>query len=247
MPQTKILKTPSKPINPEMKKITNQDSQNALIIVLTVLITAIIVGGGIYLWQSSELSKTRKEIATLQQDWQVKLENLQAQFISLKENAEIALADQWQTFKINEFQFEFPKNWQANDIVKLGDPAEAYYEARDFLNENGGVVFTIECPIARLGYESGFEPYRQDNGRSYQANNNNYGVELWTWKDYQDEPVLIFMHRNDFANWRGEDNQDLNYSCKLYGMNSQDYQDVFEHIFATIEYTPAPVNLEITP
>ena len=72
----------------------NQGSKNILAIVAVAIITALVVGGGVYLQQKSVIKNERNEIVeTVRGEFQQEIANLKAQLSQLKETQETAPAE----------------------------------------------------------------------------------------------------------------------------------------------------------
>jgi len=66
--------------------------------------------------------------------------------------------------------------------------------------------------------ETGFEAWSfETTTRSFERNAKEYGIDLWIGTPNEDTDVdpldMIFIHRNEFSNWFGDNNKDINYSC----------------------------------
>lgn len=136
-------------------------------------------------------------------------------------------AAKWTIYEIGEYNFKYPANWQ----TVLDDDRSIYF------NDGANTVMILNCPIVETGYQAWT---LETESRQYQGlgGDIDYGVDLWlgTPKSGTDVKALaiIFMHRNDFDNWAGEDNQDFNSSCQLLSMNADGKTDIFREIYNSV-------------
>lgn len=138
---------------------------------------------------------------------------------------------QWKTFMYHGYTFKYPSIW------KPQYQSNQYSKWVNFTDKNGKEIATLTCPIMEAGFEA-WDFTAQE--RLYKKNGKVYGVDLWlgmpqTLEDYAVEPAaLLFMHRNTFDNWGGENDKDYNFSCQLSSFDAEGLFPVFQKIYKTV-------------
>ncbi len=132
-------KTEGKSNSNELEEIDQQKSkkENFGIIVASVIITAILVGGGVYFWQQSVLSsveeKVQKQIGSMQNQVNQVQSQCQSSTDEVKESLDAALNatnSEWPAY-INKkygYQFQYPAKAEIGQAEKIAfslSPAEA--------------------------------------------------------------------------------------------------------------------------
>jgi hypothetical protein len=215
-------------------------------VILAIVATALVFGGGFYLMFNKEVDSLQKKMSSSDYIYSQQIKSLQRQIAGLMAERKTQIHDDWPIYKINEYQFSYPKEWQLKVENKIGDPVsqDNYNEEISFNDEFGNTIANLSCPMAETGYE-GYDIAKEN--RSYKINSLNYGVDLWLGSqqplEKKAEPLAnrlaaIFMHRNNFDDWQNKaaGNQDANYSCQLVSISSQDLVQDFMDIYQSVSY-----------
>lgn len=93
------------------------DQKNIWLTIIAIIIVAVLVGGGVYLWQKGEMDKVGQEIQNLRgQNKEIinALGNLQIdEDISTKEKSVlIEKVDSWKTYESGDFVFQYPSEYK---------------------------------------------------------------------------------------------------------------------------------------
>lgn len=116
-----------------------QEKSNVIVIILAIILTAIIVGGGVYLWQKSELDQFKQDISDLKTkkeavtETQEKIEKPTAEIQEKKRNNKKPFTYTDSTYK---FSISFPENW---GTIKRSDRDLGDSQIKDVL-----AVFSLE-------------------------------------------------------------------------------------------------------
>lgn len=110
-----------------------QSSKNVWMIVISVIVTALIVGGGVYAWQRSSLQSTEKSLQKKITNLQSQIENLQqttapvvnAPEITQESTQPIDETTNQQTYKTYTsanlgISFQYPKGWYVKEEKEKG-------------------------------------------------------------------------------------------------------------------------------
>ncbi|MDP2685352.1 MAG: hypothetical protein Q8P20_10060 [bacterium] len=124
-----------------------QSSKHIWITTIAVVITAIIVGGGIYVWQKSRLQSTEKSFQQQIGELQSQIVNLQQVIPPADTTPEVtqeptqptdATAD-WRVYKNSNLriQFQYPKDWNIREQITEYNN-RIYIENQEYKNYNVG-------------------------------------------------------------------------------------------------------------
>ena len=92
----------------------NKPKKSIIPIILSIVITAIIVSGGVYAWQQSKVNMVTRNYAQQNYDLIVQITDLQTQITELQQKKK--LDDNWQTYysEYLGFKVAHPKDWKVN-------------------------------------------------------------------------------------------------------------------------------------
>jgi len=107
--------------------------KNLLIIIVSILLTAIIVGGVVYFWQSASFAKEKQQLEKLVQDLNNQIQNLQNQ-------ANKPIDDiQEQVYETNYLKVMIPTGWTATIAKEM---------VEEIVDENGNSISVQPNPAA---------------------------------------------------------------------------------------------------
>lgn len=127
-------------------------------------------------------------------------------------------------FSINGYSFCLPAAWTADSEESAAN-----------LLENGVIVARVECPLHQENYDDWDLSIRS---RTYLKSETKYGADLWTGTAKETsgtDLLMVFMHKNDFNSWYGNDYQDVGASCQVVSLAPGAHQNIFRTLYFSVE------------
>jgi len=133
-------------------------SRNIIMIALFVLITALVVGGAVYVWQKSLLNRAEQSLQTEITALQSQIKKLQSTIMeqeqpvaTQKENnkeqdsTKSTTSNNWKTYSSKElgYSIDYPNNWEVKEYNK-GEVYISYPGWRQMPEGGGSVVISVE-------------------------------------------------------------------------------------------------------
>jgi len=183
-----------------------QSSKNIWIIVIAIIVTALIVGGGVYAWQRSNLKNTKQNLEQKISMLQNQINQLQQQvdFTQNQKNNDnsqiitpplVGPKSNWQVYSNTKFLYKCPQEWSIhsnknyNGQVELSECSKIYSGKISF-DDGVGVSF-------------GFVPQNV-------ADNYEWAGQKWSdilINDIKNEPNAQYYSNNNFIGWISMKNQ----------------------------------------
>lgn len=225
----KSKQSSTKSTEPQVKeKPEKKSGLNVLIIVGTIIIAAIILGG-VTLWNKYTFQQELDNLSTEQeQGFNNEITNLKQQLEKLeqvqeelnnevevvKESAEKAKQDMnepanWPIYQYKDYIFNYPKNW----IVQNEKSEDPLFKKIKFV-ESEAVKAEMTFPIPEIGFE---EYDFEKQTRKFTKADKEYTVDFWTGKPIKEDAgfknsvvmMIYYIDENEnradsslmFANW----------------------------------------------
>ncbi len=193
---------------------------NIGVIVITIIITTIIVGGGVYAWQKSNLK-------SVEQSLQQQISDLRVLAQPAENSSEVAKNEtaNWKIYKSDKygFSFSYPKSFQIVEEdfwwykIKLVDPS------------------AVEQPMVLLGIDpEGAGPFFAD--KSYELSENSAGGFLINSVNYSDSDEYTLDGQLFVIASIEASNGHIYYWQFYFNEGGKDYEPVFKQILSTFKF-----------
>ncbi len=169
-----------------------------------LLIVIVLLVGLYVMSKNQEESEEGENIIEQETVLDINEEGMEAKADNI-ENAEDTLP----VYTYKDLSFSYPATWMIKD-ARPSNLLAVFYEEDELVAE-------LTCPIPETGFEAwNFEQFE----RNFEKDGRTYGTELWAGRPLPTEgdfpaKFLIFMHRNTWSNWSGENDADHSYACML--------------------------------
>lgn len=128
-------------------------------------------------------------------------------------------------FTINGYEACLPSGWTA---VSTGPMSSELYD-------NEGITARVQCPMSQENYPDWEMTTRS---RTYVKNGLTQGADLWTGEPFVPSVgpfKIIFMHRNDFASWFGNNYEDIEESCQIRSERPWTHDEEFLLLYLSVQ------------
>ncbi|MFH1611703.1 MAG: hypothetical protein ABH887_00290, partial [bacterium] len=207
----------------QQNKPVVQGSKNIwTIIAPVVLITAIVVGGGMWYWQKTVFEK-EKEVLQEQID---ELQNMVSELLTTQEidvQQENEFAD-WKIYTNEEYGFEvkYPEDWKIRE--EIPQPAN-FGNITTFYNNSNKEVFNIQNPYPEIGFQAWTTTKTEEI--NIQNSNTTLTKKILETKSISDVDNLIL------ASWFSNNSGMIRMSFKDY---SDKNIEIFDQILSTFKF-----------
>ncbi|MDO8669126.1 MAG: hypothetical protein Q7K65_02440 [Candidatus Buchananbacteria bacterium] len=211
--------------DPQQFNVIGKGSINIwLAVIISVVVTAVLVGGGVYFWQKTIIDSNSESYKSLQNqitDLQTQLKSTQEELLSKIDENNNQLpesgdsTDNWLEYKHYGYSFLYPNHW----TTAVNGGYILFFDGKD-------VKMELKCPILEIGYEAwNF----QTSQRQIISENKSKTVKLWLGTPLNDlNPIaLIFIGSGE--------NDEFQKSCQLSGGGYDDLFVIFEKIYNSIK------------